>query len=136
MLRDHPVLRNPLNAEQVLETIRVQLAVKRSSLVVRVPLGPSGVALDGKELPHLPGSMVQIMGGSRRTGAETISTALEGRRATEWIIQGQESVTFRAAKDKKLTLAANVAGERGRQPPILPQNQGADAPRSPQSPLG
>ena len=104
-VRDHPVLRNPLNAEQVLETVRAQLAVKRNSLVVRVPLGPSGVALDGKELPDLPGSMVRILGSSRRTGAQTINHALEARRSTDWIIQGQEVVSFRVAKDKKLTLA-------------------------------
>jgi hypothetical protein len=104
-VRDHPVLRNPLSAEQVLNMVRAQLAVKRNSLVVRVPMGPSGVALDGKELPQLPGSMVQILGSSRRTGAQTISSALEARRATDWIIQGSESVSFRVAKDKKLTLA-------------------------------
>jgi hypothetical protein len=104
-IRDNPVLSQPQNAEQVLDTLRAQLAAKRNNLVVRVPLGPSGVALAGRELPDLPGSMVKILGSSRRTGAQTIRSALESRRGTEWIIQGQESVSFRVAKDRKLSLA-------------------------------
>ena len=104
-LRDHPVLSQPQNVAQVLESLRTQLSVKRTNLVVRVPLGASGVTLAGRELPDLPGSMVQLLGSSRRTGAQTIRSALESRRGTDWIIQGQESVSFRVAKDKKLTLA-------------------------------
>ena len=55
------------------------------NLVLRVPLGPSGVALDGKSLPNLPPSMVQILGNSRRTGAQTMSAALVSRQPTDWV---------------------------------------------------
>ncbi len=104
-LRDHPALNNPQDVGQVVEGLRVQLAARRSDLVVRVPLGPSGVALAGRELPDLPGSMVQILGGSRRTGAQTIARAVAARHPTDWVIHGQESVSFRVVKDKKLTPA-------------------------------
>ena len=44
--------------------------------MLRVPLNAAGVALDGKALPNLPPSMVQILGNSRRTGAQTMGGAL------------------------------------------------------------
>jgi SpoIVB peptidase S55 len=103
-IRDNPVLNNPQDLEQVIESMHKQLSAGRTNLVVRVPQGPSGVALAGKELPDLPGSMVRILGHSRRTGAQTISRAIASRQPTGWIIQGQESVSFRVVKDKKLTV--------------------------------
>jgi len=102
-IRDNPTLSNPQTAGQILDTVRAQLSAKRNNLVVRVPLGATGVSLAGKDLPQLPGSMVQILGSGRRTGSQTIGSALSARRATDWIIQGQESVTFRVAKDRKIT---------------------------------
>jgi hypothetical protein len=103
-LRDNPVLSNPMTVGQVLETLRLQTSARRTSLVLRVPVGPSGVALEGRALPDLPGSMVQILGGGRRTGAQTMSRALVARHATEWVIQGSESVRFTVVRNKKVGL--------------------------------
>ncbi len=64
-MREDPTLSNPANLEQVFETVRVQTAVRRTNLVLRVPVADAGVALDGKALPHLPPSMVQILGNGR-----------------------------------------------------------------------
>ncbi|HKB38077.1 MAG TPA: hypothetical protein VKD72_16640, partial [Gemmataceae bacterium] len=102
-IRDNPSLYSPQNVDQILDMVRVQLSAKRNNLVVRVPLGATGVSLAGKDMPELPGSMVQILGNSRRSGSQTISSALTSRRATDWIIQGQEAVSFRVAKDRKIT---------------------------------
>jgi hypothetical protein len=60
-----------------------------------------GVALEGKALPNLPPSMVQILGHSRRTGAQAIGGALVARQNTDWVIQGTESVRFVVSKNKK-----------------------------------
>ncbi|MGH7227561.1 MAG: SpoIVB peptidase S55 domain-containing protein, partial [Gemmataceae bacterium] len=87
-LRDNPTLSNPSNLDQVLESVRVQTSVRRTNVVMRLPLPHSGVAVNGKVLPNLPPSMVQILGNSRRSGAQTLSSALVSRQPTEWVIQG------------------------------------------------
>jgi hypothetical protein len=100
-MRDNPTLSNPTNIDQVFDTVRVQKNVKRTNLVMRVPVADAGVALRGETLPHLPPSMVQILGGGRRTGAQTINSALVARQPTEWVIQGSEVVRFTVARHKK-----------------------------------
>jgi hypothetical protein len=102
-LRDHPNLNNPTNLEQVLEALRVQAGARRTHLVLRVPTGASGVAADGKALPDLPPSMVHILANSRRTGAQTVSSALVARQATDWVVQGTETVRFTVTQNKKTT---------------------------------
>jgi hypothetical protein len=102
-LRDSPNLSNPQSLNQVFEALKVQTAVKRTSLVLRVPINAVGVALDGRSLPNLPPSMVHILGGSRRTGAQAMGGALVSRQATEWVVQGTESVRFNVTKNKKIS---------------------------------
>jgi hypothetical protein len=101
-LRDDPNLSSPQSLEQVFGALKVQTAVKRTNLVLRVPHGAVGVALNGKSLPSLPPSMVQILGNSRRTGAQTMTGALVTRQATEWVVEGSESVHFRVARNKRV----------------------------------
>jgi hypothetical protein len=100
-LRDNPTLSNPQNIEQLFQALNVQTAARRTNLVVRVPIGSTGVALGGKALPNLPPSMVQILGNSRKTGAQAVSSALVARHATDWVIQGGDSVRFTVTKNKK-----------------------------------
>jgi hypothetical protein len=101
-LRDNPNLSSPQNLDQVFEALRVQTAAKRTNIVVRVPINAVGVALSGKSLPNLPPSMVQILGSSRRTGAQTMGGALVSRKSTDWVFQGSESVHFTVTKNKKV----------------------------------
>lgn len=103
-LRDNPNLNNPQNIDQLFEGLAVQTSAKRTNLVVRVPINAVGVAVDGKSLPNLPPSMVQILGGSRRTGVQSIGGALVSRQNTRWVIQGSDTVRFTVTKNKK-TLA-------------------------------
>ena len=102
-LRDHPYLNNPRSIEQVFDSLAVQTRAKRTNLVVRVPINQVGVAVGGKSLPNLPPSMVQIIGATRRTGAQPIAGALVSRQQTEWVVQGSESIRFTVAKNKKLS---------------------------------
>jgi hypothetical protein len=97
-LRDDPNLSNPTDLAQVLEALKVQTDAKRTKLVLRVPVGAHGVALGGRSLPHLPPSMVRILGDGRRTGAQTMGRALVAHRATDWVVQGSESVHFTVSK--------------------------------------
>jgi hypothetical protein len=93
-IRDNPVLSNPQDVAQVLESVRTQMAAKRTNLVLRLPTGPTGVAMSGKALPNLPQSMVTILGNQRRTGSQTVGSALTAQQQTEWVIQGSESARF------------------------------------------
>jgi hypothetical protein len=100
-IRDNPNLANPLNVESLFAAVKVMTAAQRTDLVVRVPLGGTGVALEGATLPNLPPSMVQILGNSRRTGAQTVNGAVVSRRATDWVVQGSDTVRFTVAKQKR-----------------------------------
>jgi hypothetical protein len=101
-LRDNPTLNNPQSLPNLFEALQVQTSVKRTNLVVRVPMNAVGVAVGGKALPSLPSSMVQIMAGSRRTGVQTMGGALVSRQPTNWVVQGAESVRFTVTKNKKV----------------------------------
>jgi hypothetical protein len=101
-LRDNPTLSTPHTLSQLFESLKVQTAAKRTNLVVRIPINAVGVALSGTSLPNLPPSMVQILGTSRRTGAQPVAGALVARQNTTWVVQGTESVRFTVTKNKKI----------------------------------
>lgn len=101
-IRDNPNLSSPQNLDHVFEALRVQTGAKRTNLAARVPINSVGVALDGKSMPNLPPSMVQILGNTRRTGAQPMGRALVSRQQTEWVIQGYESARFTVTKNKKV----------------------------------
>jgi hypothetical protein len=103
-LRESPVLYNPTNLDQVFQALEVQAAAKRTNLVLRVAVADVGVALDGQELPNLPGSVVEMLANSRRTGAQTVTGVLVSRQATDWVIQGSQTIKFSVTKNKRLTM--------------------------------
>ncbi len=100
-IRDNPNLASPQDIDGVFEAVNMMIAAQRTNLVVRVPLNGTGVALDGKTLPSLPPGMVQVLGNTRRTGAQTMNGALAARHATAWVIQGNDSIRFTVAKHKR-----------------------------------
>ena len=101
-LRDNPNLGSPQDLKQIFEALKIMTEAKRTNLVVRVPLSNVGVALEGKSLPNLPGSMVQILGNSHRSGAQAMGGALVARHPTDWVFQGTESVRFTVTRNKKI----------------------------------
>jgi hypothetical protein len=101
-LRSNPNLLSPQSVEQVLESLQLQMATRRTNLVLRIPVDAAGVALAGKSLPNLPPSMVHILGNSRRTGAQTMSGALTARKPTDWVIQGTEAVRINVTKNPRI----------------------------------
>jgi hypothetical protein len=101
-MRDHPYLNSPQTIEQLVEALKVQTGIQRTHLIVRVPTSAAGVALEGKSLPNLPPSMVQILSSTRRTGAQPMGGALVARKPTNWVISGSESVRFIVTKNKKI----------------------------------
>jgi hypothetical protein len=103
-LREHPELSSPQTLEQILAALRVQTSARRTQLVIRVPTGPSGVALDdGRTLPDLPAGLAHALGQSRRGGARPVAGALLARTPTDWVIQGSEVVKFTVRKPQHVT---------------------------------
>ncbi len=100
-LRDNPQLGAPQSVEALFQAIQLQAAARRTNLTMRVPIGGAGVALQGKTLPDLPPSMVQILGNGRKTGVQTINSALVARAATAWVVNGADTVRFQVAKNKR-----------------------------------
>jgi hypothetical protein len=103
-LRDSPTLSNPSNIDQLFEALRLQACARRTNVVVRVAISETGVALDGQALPDLPASIVEMLGNSRRTGAQTMNDALISRHPTQWVIQGMQTVKFTVSKNKRLSI--------------------------------
>jgi hypothetical protein len=101
-LRDNPHLTNPQNLDHVFEALDLQASAKRTHLVMRIPLDAGGIALDGHSLPDLPPSMVQILGNTRKTGAQSLGRTLVSHQQTKWVIQGSESARFTVTKNKKV----------------------------------
>jgi hypothetical protein len=101
-LRDHPELSNSQSVEQLLATLRVQAAAQRTQLVLRVPTGPTGVALDdGRALPDLPAGVAHALAQPRRGGVRPVAGALVVRTPTDWVVQGSESVKFTVRRIKR-----------------------------------
>jgi hypothetical protein len=101
-LRDNPNWSCPQNLDQVFEALEVQASAQRTHLVMRLPLDAGGIALDGRSLPDLPPSMVQILGNTRKTGAQSMGRALVSHQQTNWVIQGSETARFTVTKNKKI----------------------------------
>jgi hypothetical protein len=102
LLRENPNLLMPQTIEQLMESVNLQLAAKRTSLVLRVSTGTNGLSIEGKSLPNLPGSMVTILGNSKRTGAQPFGGSLVSRQPTEWVVQGGEIIKFTVTKNNKI----------------------------------
>lgn len=100
-LRDNPNLMNPPDLDHLFQSIHLQTAAKRTTLVIRLATPPAGVALTGKSLPNLPGSMVQMLSQTRKTGAQPLPGALVSRHHTDFVLQGQDTIRFTVTKTKR-----------------------------------
>jgi hypothetical protein len=103
-LRDNPQYNLATSVDNLLKATEIVAAAKRSTLVLRVPTGAVGVSLGDQALPDLPPSMVQILGGGRRTGAQTISGSVVGRTETPWVLNGADSFRFTVSRNRKVTI--------------------------------
>ena len=61
------------------------------------------IGVNGKTLPNLPPSMVQMLSNGRRTNAQTIYNSLVARSATHWVIQGSDVLRFQVTKNKRVS---------------------------------
>lgn len=100
VMRETPHLSDPPDQAHWLSQLRLQCGVQRQNLVLRVTVPEAGVVVAGQALLDLPGSMVEILGASRRTGtAAVVQGCLCSKTATNWVIQsGSHSVKFTVSR--------------------------------------
>jgi hypothetical protein len=102
-LRDNPHLNQPQTLEHLFQGLQLLLSARRTNLTMRVQTTAGGVALGGTALPDLPPSMVQLLSSSRRTGTQTINSALVARQGTGWVVQGADTLRFHVTKHKQVS---------------------------------
>lgn len=101
-LRDNPHLVYPRSLDDVYQALTMITKARRSNLVMRLPTPEVGVSIEGKSLPGLPGSMVQILSGSKRTGVQQMSGSVVARAATPFVITGAgDAIRVSVVKNKK-----------------------------------
>ncbi len=104
-LRDNPTLYYPRSVKKLVKGLRIRSTGKRTTLAFRIPIGASGVSVQGKDHPNLPGSMVQILQSSRRSsGSRALSKSLIRTATTDWVLEGRETVSIQVKKRKRTKL--------------------------------
>jgi hypothetical protein len=99
-VRDSPLLSNPTTVDQLMRALAIQTGAKRTQLAVRITLPSSGVVVEGKAMPDLPPSISALLGQSRQGSVATLGSALVARESVPWVVQGQQSATFRVLRHK------------------------------------
>lgn len=98
-LRRH--LANPSDFEQLRRFLQMQLALKRTDLVLRFNLPTAGVAIEGTEFAALPASVQDILSEDTSGRTSPLPDSLVERKATTWVIEGLQQVRFEVVKDKE-----------------------------------
>lgn len=93
-------LTNPTDFAQLYKFIKLQLALRRTDMVLRYNLPSKGVAVDGTELPDLPAAAFDILNENSSGEATTFQDSLVERKSTDWVIEGFQPVRFEVVKKK------------------------------------
>jgi hypothetical protein len=93
-LRARPHLATPTDFGQLYDFLKLQLAMRQTDLVVRVGLPEMGVAVDGGELPGLPGGIVDTLARDPSRRVLPVAASLVQRQKTEWALEGMQAVPF------------------------------------------
>ncbi|MFO0945972.1 MAG: hypothetical protein U1D30_08505 [Planctomycetota bacterium] len=94
-------LANPTDFNQLQSFLRLQLALRRSDLVLRFNPPTSGVAIDGAELPNLPGGVLDILADDTTGKVSALQDSLVSRKRTDWVVEGLQTVRFEVVKQKE-----------------------------------
>jgi hypothetical protein len=103
--RNDPAVLDPVDLEGVIRTIRIQTEPKRTSVYVHVPSPQRGLSVQGQSLPNLPGSVRAVFASKREVPAASIRSDLVTVAATNWVVDGTQSLRFTVAKDAGLSLS-------------------------------
>jgi hypothetical protein len=102
-IRNEPALLDPRDLAAFLRFLHVQTEPKRTSLFLHVPTPDRGLAVQGQELPNLPGSVRAVFSNGRQTPFAPVREDLVARLDTPWVIEGAHSLKFTVVKDSDFT---------------------------------
>jgi len=104
--RNEPTLAEPRDLPALIRTIRAQTDPKRTSVFLQVSSPERGLAVQGQELPNLPGSVRAAFASRKEVPAQLIRSDLTSVGATSWVLEGTQSLRFTVAKDAGLSLSS------------------------------
>ena len=79
----------------------LQIAIRRTDLVLRFSRPDLGVAVDGTELPNLPGAVADILSKDGLRQLSPLKSSVVVRKPTSWVIEGAKAIRFQVVKDKE-----------------------------------
>jgi hypothetical protein len=101
-VRNEPSLVEPRDVAAILRLLRFQTELKRTTLYLHVPAPDRGLAVQGQELPNLPGSVRAVFAGARQTPSSAIRADYVATTDTPWVIEGSHTLKFTVVKDANL----------------------------------
>ena len=103
--RNDPPLAEPRDLAGFMKTIRMQTEPKRTAIYVHVPTPERGLAVQGQELPNLPGSVRAAFASKKESPAQPIRSDLITVGQTSWVVEGSQTLRFTVAKDAGISLS-------------------------------
>ncbi|MFO0954050.1 MAG: SpoIVB peptidase S55 domain-containing protein [Isosphaeraceae bacterium] len=104
--RNEPTLSEPRDLPGLLQTIRAQTEPKRTVVYAHVSSPERGLAVQGQELPNLPGSVRAAFASRKEVPAQVLRADLIAAGTTNWVVEGGQSLRFTVAKDAGLSLSS------------------------------
>jgi hypothetical protein len=103
--RNEPPLAEPRDLATFMSAIRMQTEPKRTSIFAHIASPERGVAVQGQELPNLPGSVRAVFASKKEIPAQPIRADLTGIANTAWVVEGSQTLRFTVVKDAGLSLS-------------------------------
>lgn len=103
--RNEPPVAEPRDLSAFMRAIRMQTDPKRTEIFVHVLAPERGLAIQGQELPDLPGSIRAAFASKKEVPVQSIRTDLVKSAHTSWVVEGSHTLRFAVAKDAGLSLS-------------------------------
>ncbi len=104
--RNEPAMAEPRDLNAMLKTLRMQTGAKRTALFAHVPTPERGVAVQGQDLPNLPGSARALFSSRKEIPVTPVRADLVKAVDTDWVLEGNLTLRFSVAKDTGLSLSS------------------------------
>jgi hypothetical protein len=88
-----------------MKTIRMQTGPKRTEIFAHVATPERGLAIQGQELPNLPGSVRAAFASKKEVPAQPLRADIITVAPTAWVVEGAQALRFTVAKDAGFSLS-------------------------------
>ena len=103
--RNEPALAEPRDLDRrSCRRSGIQTEPKRTAVYAHVPTPDRGLAVQGQDLPNLPGSVRAVFASKQETPLQPIRSDLIAVVPT-WVVEGAQTLRFTVAKDAGFSLS-------------------------------